>query len=33
VLGAFTILSTVIFAKLRRDDGNMVSQQKVIHAG
>ncbi len=32
VLGAFTILSTIIFRKLRRGDGQNVSQQKVVHA-
>jgi MFS family permease len=32
VLGAFTILSTIIFRKLRRGDGQNVTQQKVVHA-
>ena len=33
VLGGFTILSTIIFRKLKSGDGNNVSQQNVIHAG
>jgi EmrB/QacA subfamily drug resistance transporter len=32
VLGVFTILSTVIFSRLKRGDGQNVSQQKVVHA-
>jgi EmrB/QacA subfamily drug resistance transporter len=32
VLGAFTVFSTIIFRKLRRGDGDNVSQQKAIHA-
>jgi EmrB/QacA subfamily drug resistance transporter len=32
VLGLFTILSTVIFRKLKSGDGQNVSQQKVVHA-
>jgi len=32
VLGGFTILSTVIFSKLKSGDGQNVSQQKVVHA-
>jgi hypothetical protein len=32
VLGMFTILSTVIFRKLRSGDGQNVSQQKAVHA-
>lgn len=32
-LGAFTILSTIIFAKLKRGDGDNVSQHKVLHVG
>jgi EmrB/QacA subfamily drug resistance transporter len=32
VLGGFTILSTIIFRKLKRGDGQNVSQQKVVHA-
>ncbi len=31
VLGAFTILSTAIFSKLKSGDGRGVSQQKVVH--
>jgi EmrB/QacA subfamily drug resistance transporter len=31
VLGAFTILSTIIFRQLRSGDGSSVSQQKVVH--
>jgi len=30
VLGALTIVSAVVFAKLRGDDGNAVSQHKVV---
>jgi EmrB/QacA subfamily drug resistance transporter len=30
-LGAFTVLSTVIFYKLKREDGASVSQQKELH--
>jgi len=33
VLGGFTILSTIIFHKLKKGDGGNVSQQRVIHAG
>lgn len=33
VLGGFTILSTIIFRKLRSGDGDEVSQHKVLHAG
>jgi MFS family permease len=32
-LGGFTILSTIIFAKLKSGDGDNVSQHKVLHAG
>jgi EmrB/QacA subfamily drug resistance transporter len=32
VLGGFTILSTIIFQKLRSGDGSSVSQQKVAHS-
>jgi EmrB/QacA subfamily drug resistance transporter len=32
VLGVFTILSTVIFSRLRSSDGQNVSQQKPVHA-
>jgi EmrB/QacA subfamily drug resistance transporter len=31
VLGGFTILSTAIFYKLKREDGANVSQQKILH--
>jgi hypothetical protein len=31
VLGGFTILSTVIFCKLKREDGANVSQQKELN--
>ena len=31
-LGGFTILSTIIFRRLKKDDGNKISQQKPIHA-
>jgi EmrB/QacA subfamily drug resistance transporter len=31
-LGGFTVLSTIIFHKLKRGDGGNVSQQKVLHA-
>ena len=33
VLGVFTILSTIIFRKLRSGDGDNVSQHKVLHVG
>jgi hypothetical protein len=33
VLGGFTILSTVIFCKLKSGDGDNVSQHKVVHHG
>jgi EmrB/QacA subfamily drug resistance transporter len=32
VLGGFTVLSTIIFRKLKSGDGDNVSQQKVVHA-
>jgi hypothetical protein len=32
-LGGFTIVSTIIFRKLKSDDGSNVSQQKVAHVG
>src|SRR6202050_5563142 len=32
-LGGFTVLSTIIFGKLKRGDGGNVSQRKVAHAG
>jgi EmrB/QacA subfamily drug resistance transporter len=32
VLGVFTIVSTIIFSKLRSGDGQNVSQQKIVHA-
>ena len=33
VLGAMTILSTIVFRELKRGDGDAVSQRKVLHAG
>ena len=33
VLGGFTILSTIIFHKLKSGDGDNVSQHKILHAG
>ncbi|MHB1206352.1 MAG: DHA2 family efflux MFS transporter permease subunit [Rhodospirillaceae bacterium] len=33
VLGGFTILSTLVFRRLKADDGGAVSQQKVLHVG
>ena len=33
VLGAFTILSTVVFRRLRKNDGADETQQKDIHLG
>jgi MFS family permease len=33
VLGAFTVLSTIVFHRLRRGDGGSVSQQKDLHLG
>jgi hypothetical protein len=32
VLGGFTILSTIVFRKLKSGDGSSVSQQKVAHS-
>jgi hypothetical protein len=32
-LGAFTALSSLIFTRLRRGDGESVSQHKTLHAG
>jgi EmrB/QacA subfamily drug resistance transporter len=32
-LGGFTILSTIIFRRLKSNDGDNVSQHKVMHAG
>jgi EmrB/QacA subfamily drug resistance transporter len=32
-LGGFTILSAMIFGRLRREDGQLVSQHKSIHTG
>jgi EmrB/QacA subfamily drug resistance transporter len=32
VLGVFTVLSTVIFGKLKKGDGQNVSRQKAVHA-
>ena len=32
VLGGFTILSTIIFRRLKSGDGSSVSQQKVAHS-
>jgi MFS family permease len=31
VLGGLTVLSTIVFRKLKSDDGDAVSQQKVMH--
>jgi EmrB/QacA subfamily drug resistance transporter len=33
VLGAFTIVSTVVFSSLKSGDGSSVSQQKEVHEG
>ena len=33
VLGAFTVVSTLIFRKLQRGDGGNVSNQKELHGG
>ncbi len=33
VLGGFTILSTITFARLKSGDGSSVSRQKEVHAG
>jgi EmrB/QacA subfamily drug resistance transporter len=33
VLGTMTILSTIVFRELKKDDGNAVSQQKEAHGG
>jgi hypothetical protein len=32
VLGVFTVLSTVVFIKLKSEDGQNVSRQKIVHA-
>jgi hypothetical protein len=32
-LGAFTVLSSLIFGRLRSSDGESVSRHKVLHAG
>jgi hypothetical protein len=31
VLGGMTVLSTIVFRELKSEDGDAVSQQKVIH--
>jgi MFS family permease len=33
VLGGFTILSTMVFSRLKSGDGSSVSQQKEVHGG
>jgi EmrB/QacA subfamily drug resistance transporter len=33
VLGGFTVLSTIVFSRLKSGDGSSVSQQKEVHAG
>ncbi len=33
VLGAMTVLSTIVFRELKRGDGNAVSQAKEVHGG
>jgi hypothetical protein len=33
VLGGMTILSTIIFGELKKEDGDTVSQKKELHAG
>jgi hypothetical protein len=33
VLGGFTILSTITFARLKSGDGSIVSRQKEVHGG
>jgi hypothetical protein len=33
VLGAMTLLSTIVFRELKRGDGDAVSQRKVLHIG
>jgi EmrB/QacA subfamily drug resistance transporter len=33
VLGGFTILSTIVFSRLKSGDGSSVSQQKEVHGG
>ncbi len=32
-LGAFTVLSTVVFSRLKRNDGADETEQKDIHLG
>jgi EmrB/QacA subfamily drug resistance transporter len=33
VLGGFTVLSTIVFSRLKSGDGSSVSQQKEVHGG
>jgi hypothetical protein len=33
VLGAFTIVSTLVFTSLKSGDGSSVSRQREVHAG
>jgi hypothetical protein len=33
VLGAMTVLSTIVFRELKKGDGNAVSQAKEVHGG
>jgi hypothetical protein len=33
ILGGFTILSTIVFSRLKSGDGSSVSQQKEVHGG
>jgi EmrB/QacA subfamily drug resistance transporter len=33
IFGAMTVVSTIVFRKLKRDDGQAVSQQKELHGG
>jgi hypothetical protein len=33
VLGAMTVVSTIVFRRLKRDDGNAVSTHKEPHGG
>ena len=33
VLGAMTLLSTIVFRELKKTDGDVVSQRREVHAG
>jgi hypothetical protein len=31
VMGCFTVISTLIFSELKKDDGASVSQHRILH--